>query len=465
MKRSLRELSFSRIRRLLTRGTPTAWAVVLLICGVASPHLARAEDYVNVPMPPQLKVEQTLLEGPVFATFEGKTLYRWEAQSPGKAGNPVCDSTHYRTTRADALSGGEGGLVLPEADKRPSCEDIWPPAQASADAQPIDSWTIVTRPDGSRQWAYEGYPLYTYGRDRSPGEVHGGTGRIPGYGYRRGRTGVEDRTPISPPPLVPPGITVVTTALGRLLTTDKQMSVYTFDRDRAGRSLCTDDCALLWSPIIAPVFAKVGRGWSLVDRGGGIKQWAFQGKPLYTFKPDRRRRGLSGEDIPGWHGTYLEKAPKYPPAVTVHDTSMGPVLADRHGKTLYVFACLEPAIDMLSCDHPADTQVYRLALCGNGDGATCLKTWPMVPALPGDKTLNWVWSVIEIDPETGHYAAPGRRDALRVWAYRGRPVYTFSGDKQPGDDRGDGVAGGVGQSIMFTALKLRHDLNQSFGED
>jgi predicted lipoprotein with Yx(FWY)xxD motif len=295
--------------------------------------------------------------------------------------------------------------------------------------------------------------------------VRGGTGRIPGYGYRRGRTGVEDRTPVGPPPLVPPGFSVLTTALGRLLTTDKQMSVYTFDKDGRNRSVCNDDCALLWSPMLAPVLAQVGSGWSLADRGGGIKQWAFKGRPLYTFRPDRRRRGLSGEDVPGWHGTYVERAPKYPPAVTVHGTSMGPVLADRQGKTLYVFACVEPSVDMLSCDDPADTQIYRLALCGNGDPATCLKTWPVVPALPGDKSLNWVWSVIEIDPKTGHPAARGQRDGLRIWAYRGRPVYTFSGDKQPGDDRGDGVAGGIGQSIMFTALKLRYDLNQSFGED
>ena len=464
MKRSLSDLSFSWIRRLLTRGAPTAPAAALLVCSIASPYAARAEDYVDVPMPPRLKVEQTLLEGPVFATAEGKTLYRWEAQAPGKAGNPACDSTHYRTTFAGASDGG-GGLVLPEADKRPACEDIWPPAHASADAEPMGNWTIVTRSDGSRQWAYEGYPLYTYARDKEPGEVLGGTDRIPGYGYRRGRTGGEDRTPIGPASSVPPGFTVVTTALGRLLTTDKQMSVYTSDKDGTGRSRCNGDCALLWSPMIAPLFAQVGRGWSLVDRGGGIKQWAFKGKPLYTFKPDRRRRGLTGEDIPGWHGTYLEKAPKYPPAVTVHDTSMGPVLADRHGMTLYVFGCVEPTVDLLSCDHPADTQVYRLALCGNGDAATCLSKWPIVPALSGERTLNWVWSVIEIDPKTGHYAAPGQRDALRVWAYRGRPIYTFSGDKQPGDDRGDGVSAGIGQAIMFTAIKLRHDLNQSFGED
>jgi predicted lipoprotein with Yx(FWY)xxD motif len=449
----------------MIRGVLRPRAALVLISAIGAVGVAHAEDYVQAPMPAQIRVEQTLLEGPVFATSEGRTLYRWEAQAPGKAGTPVCDARHIRTSSAGAFDGGGGGLVLPEADKRPSCAQIWPPLLAPAGAKPAASWTIVARADGSRQWAYEGYPLYTYARDKERGEVLGGTGRMPGYGYRRGRTGVEDRTPVGPPPLVPPGFTVVTTALGRLLTTDKQMSVYTFDRDSAGRSRCDKECALLWLPIIAPVFVQVGHGWSVFDRGDGVKQWAFKGRPLYIFKPERHRRGLSGEDMPGWHGAYLQEAPKYPPAVTVHDTSMGPVLADRQGKTLYVFACVEPSVDQLSCDHPADTQVYRLALCGNADAAACLKTWPMVQALAGDKSLNWVWSVIEIDPNSGHYAASGQRGSLRVWAYRGRPVYTFSGDKQPGDDRGDGVGGGAGQSMMFTALKLRHDLNQSFGED
>ena len=40
-------------------------------------------------------------------------------------------------------------------------------------------------------------------------------------------------------------------------------------------------------------------------------------------------------------------------------------------------------------------------------------------------------------PKTGKYAAPGQADAMHVWAFRGRPVYTFSGDKKPGDTQGD----------------------------
>jgi predicted lipoprotein with Yx(FWY)xxD motif len=45
-----------------------------------------------------------------------------------------------------------------------------------------------------------------------------------------------------------------------------------------------------------------------------------------------------------------------------------------------------------------------------------------------------------LDP-TGEkqYAEPGQKDGLRVWAYRGRPVYTYSGDHEPGDMEGHNI--------------------------
>ena len=54
--------------------------------------------------------------------------------------------------------------------------------------------------------------------------------------------------------------------------------------------------------------------------------------------------------------------------------------------------------------------------------------------------MGRTWSIVTIDP-TGawQYAAPGQADGLRVWAYRGRPIYTFSGDKAPGDMNGHNV--------------------------
>ena len=54
-----------------------------------------------------------------------------------------------------------------------NCAKNWPPLMAAADAKPMGEWTIVTRKDGTRQWAYKGMPLYTWIKDGKPGDATG----------------------------------------------------------------------------------------------------------------------------------------------------------------------------------------------------------------------------------------------------------------------------------------------------
>ena len=44
---------------------------------------------------------------------------------------------------------------------------------AAADAQPEGDYTIITRDDGTRQWAYKGKPLYLWVKDAKAGDVTG----------------------------------------------------------------------------------------------------------------------------------------------------------------------------------------------------------------------------------------------------------------------------------------------------
>jgi predicted lipoprotein with Yx(FWY)xxD motif len=53
------------------------------------------------------------------------------------------------------------------------CAAKWPPFKAAADAKDDGEWTVVTRDDGSKMWAYEGKPLYTWVKDGVPGDVTG----------------------------------------------------------------------------------------------------------------------------------------------------------------------------------------------------------------------------------------------------------------------------------------------------
>lgn len=53
------------------------------------------------------------------------------------------------------------------------CAALWPPLTAAGDAKPAGEWTVVTRDDGARQWAYKGKPVYLWSKDAKAGDRTG----------------------------------------------------------------------------------------------------------------------------------------------------------------------------------------------------------------------------------------------------------------------------------------------------
>jgi len=422
------------------------------------------EPYIHVQMPPGFRVVLTELDGPVFANSKGMTLYDWPRRSlrNGAAGDNKDDSEcSYTKTTADAgiMSPYPAGLVVPDLAQRPSCAQAWPPVLASADAKPVGSWTVFTRKDGKRQWAYDGYALYTSSLDRSRGDVLGAS-----WGSRRSRGDAPvERKPVGPPPDVPPGFHVVSTALGQMLVTNTNYSVYLSDHDGPGHSNCNAACTDTWKPILAADLSRPRRQWSIIQSATGGRQWAFEGHPLYLYAGDEEPGdshvlSLRGSDVPGWHNVYTQPAPPFPKGFTVQDTTSGVVLADSHGMTIYVYHCGDDTLDQLGCDYPSEPQAYRLAICGGGDALQCLHNFPYVLAPKSEHGANRAaWSAIDIDPMTGRFAKRGQRGALHVWAYRGRPVYTFVGDSRPGDFFGNARGEFGGERDGYLAFWLRDD--------
>ena len=76
---------------------------------------------------------------------------------------------------------GPNGMTLYTFDKdaggkstcNGSCATNWPPLMAEAGAAAKGDWTVVTRDDGSRQWAYKGKPLYFWTKDQKAGDKTG----------------------------------------------------------------------------------------------------------------------------------------------------------------------------------------------------------------------------------------------------------------------------------------------------
>lgn len=53
------------------------------------------------------------------------------------------------------------------------CASNWPPLMAAADAPSSGDWTVITRDDGAKQWAYKGKPVYYWSKDQKAGDRAG----------------------------------------------------------------------------------------------------------------------------------------------------------------------------------------------------------------------------------------------------------------------------------------------------
>ncbi|MDH6260755.1 hypothetical protein [Bradyrhizobium sp. BR13661] len=53
------------------------------------------------------------------------------------------------------------------------CAENWPPLLASDSDKNSGDWTIVSRDDGKKMWAYKGRPLYAWKNDKAPGDADG----------------------------------------------------------------------------------------------------------------------------------------------------------------------------------------------------------------------------------------------------------------------------------------------------
>ena len=95
---------------------------------------------------------------------------------------------------------------------------------------------------------------------------------------------------------------------GDMMVDHKGMTVYTFDKDTGGKSMCNDDCAKNWPPMMAPAGAKAEGKWTVIKRDDGMMQYAYDGKPLYTFMKDEKPGEMKGDGMKDvWHVVHEHK--------------------------------------------------------------------------------------------------------------------------------------------------------------
>jgi predicted lipoprotein with Yx(FWY)xxD motif len=84
-------------------------------------------------------------EGGMLVGTSGMTLYTFDKDAAG-AGKSACNGP---------------------------CAENWQPLQAGVDDRGEGNYSIVTREDGSKQWAHKGKPLYFWVKDAKPGDTSG----------------------------------------------------------------------------------------------------------------------------------------------------------------------------------------------------------------------------------------------------------------------------------------------------
>ena len=92
-------------------------------------------------------------------------------------------------------------------------------------------------------------------------------------------------------------------AKGKVLTDPKGMTLYVFDKDADGKSVCNGPCATNWPPLMVTGDGKADGAYTIIVRDDGGKQWAYKGKPLYTWIKDTKPGDISGDGVAGnaWH--------------------------------------------------------------------------------------------------------------------------------------------------------------------
>ncbi len=282
------------------------------------------------------------------------------------------------------------------------CAKNWPPLRAPAAAGSGGDWSLIERADGAPQWAWRGRPLYSYAKDSYAAGMLGD-----GAGNNAWRVALERIA-------MPPGITLRSMYLGRILTDAPGRTLY-WQRDQD--SVCDDGCPGSWIPLTAPWLAQPQADWTLLARKDGQRQWAYRGRRLYLHADDVKPGDSAGLTDDGqWQVAVLDARPSLPSWVTVQNSDMGEVFADARGHTLYVFA--------------GQLEKTKLLMC-NDD---CIKRyWQTIPAATGSGPAG-DWTAV---------ASPAE-GAGRVWAYRGNVLYTHTRDQEPGAIGGDKWAAGVG---------------------
>jgi predicted lipoprotein with Yx(FWY)xxD motif len=294
------------------------------------------------------------------------------------------------------------------------CLSNWPVYYAP-DLEPgtgvdINDFTTITRGDGSLQTAYKGWPLYYFSGDGATGETNGEALQDvwfvakPNYSIMLANAqliGKDGKNYTSSYQEGAGETQYFVDANGRTL--------YTFTKDYKDVNKFT--APNLSNNAVWPMFhVEIGELPSTLNASDfgeievhGNPQLTYKGNPLYYYGEDTSRGENKGVSVPSpgiWPvaGPQTTEALVQPTVMLRNDATLGNILTDNQGRTLYFFA--------------RDTK--GISQCAGG----CLNRWPLFNVeeiiLPAGGVL--------IDADFG---TTGDGASKQV-TYKGRPLYYYA---------------------------------------
>lgn len=136
---------FPTLKEVIMRFTPRSILLAMLTVLTLGLSLIVTSSTLAQDPPAPLKTATTEKLGTFLVDPDGMTLYLFDNDTePGKS----------------TCAGG--------------CARAWPPyAPKAGDPAPVAPLSIITRDDGTTQYAYKGKPLYYFKKDKKPGDTTG----------------------------------------------------------------------------------------------------------------------------------------------------------------------------------------------------------------------------------------------------------------------------------------------------
>ena len=346
------------------------------------------------------------------------------------------------------------------------CAKQFPPFVADAHARPSGDWSVIARADHLKQWSYQGKPLYRYALKDPVGEPvandaiagnaanpawHDPASKIysPKPGWRRAAYTPESTTPM--PPTVELDGLAIASGFG-FVDAESHRTIYAAP---AALKLSAD-----WQPLYASALASPIGQFAIITRRDGTPQWSYRGEALYTYGGDYAAGEITGI-FSGETGVHVALAYRnfMPTGIeSRHFVGRAPLMTAASGQTLYYVARFFPLYG------GRETRVgygitYNDAKSQGTEGCQgdCTQTWKPLLASASDQPRAF-WEIIT------------RPDGSRQWVFQGNPVYTFVGDKKPGDITGNNrhvivYGGSQGQIVYVDAGGDPRDAQPAIGNN